>query len=325
MRDLEFQIVLRLKSSKRYVTREELGSASGADAAGLAGALEALRSQGYRIDEVPGEGLRLVWSPDLVSAAEVKSALGRSGFAGEVHWSPTLDSTNDLAAILAREGAAEGTLVVADEQTRGRGRMGREWESRPGLGLWFSLVLRPDIEAPRSCLISLVAALGVASCLSKDHGIGAAVKWPNDVLAGRRKICGILTEGEFVGDKVRFVILGVGINVLHSERDFAPGLRRQATSIRMETGRPARRVDVLAGALRGIEDKYRALLAAGFGDLRRELLQLSPLVGRQARVSTGRGDVEGTVVDIDDDGALVLRGEGGGQVRVLAGDVTQTG
>jgi BirA family biotin operon repressor/biotin-[acetyl-CoA-carboxylase] ligase len=332
MSDLESEIVLRLKSADRYVTREELGASSGTDTARLAGALDALRARGYRIDEVPGEGLRLVWSPDLLSATEVKAALrdpGRASdsptaFASRVHCSATLDSTNDLAAALAREGAGEGTLVVADRQARGRGRLGREWESRPGLGLWFSLVLRPDIQASRSCLISLVAALGVASRLRDDYRVNAVVKWPNDVVVGRGKICGILTESELVGDRVRFVILGVGLNVLHTRGDFSPDLRGRATSIRIETGQPERRVEALASVVRGIEGKYRAFLAEGFGDLRRELLLLSPLVGRQARISTGRGDVEGTVVDIDDDGALVLRGEGGGRTRVLAGDVTQT-
>ncbi|MFZ1947250.1 MAG: biotin--[acetyl-CoA-carboxylase] ligase [bacterium] len=328
MSDLESTIVLKLRAADRYVTREELGAASGADTARLAAALDALRSRGYRIDEVPGEGCRLVWSPDLVGTAEIEAALRGQGrgseFGCQVHCSATLDSTNDLAAVLARDGAAEGTLVVADRQARGRGRLGRGWESRPGLGLWFSLILRPDIQASRSCLISLVAALGIALRLREDYGINAVVKWPNDVLVGGGKICGILTESEFVGDRVRFVVLGVGLNVLHTRSDFSPDLRGRATSMRMATGRPERRAEALASVLRGIEEKYRAFLAAGFGDLRRELLLLSPLVGRQARVSTGRGDLEGTVVDIDDDGALVLRGEGGGRTRVLAGDVTQT-
>jgi BirA family biotin operon repressor/biotin-[acetyl-CoA-carboxylase] ligase len=231
-------------------------------------------------------------------------------------------STNDIAFSLARAGLPEGTLVIAEEQTRGKGRLGRGWHSPPGLGLWFSLVLRPGISPHDSSTISLAVALAVAGVLRDAYGVDARIKWPNDVLVGPRKICGILTEAEFREDCVEFVIVGAGINVLHSERDFPEELRAIATSVAMESTVEATRVEVISRVLSSVEARYGQLCRDGFGGIRQDLLPLSSLLGKMTRVMTGSGTVEGVAADIDETGALVLRTENGFTEKVVAGDAT---
>lgn len=323
--DPEAEILRRLKSSRRYVTADELAEASGKSRRTLSGLMEGLRSRGYRIDEVPGEGFRLVTSPDLLTVAEIRAELGSSLLGSRIHAHPSVSSTNDEAFDLAKAGAAEGTLVIADAQTGGRGRLGRKWDSPGGMGLWFSLVLRPDVEVRKSCLISLVGALGVASALRDVYGIGAAVKWPNDVVVGPRKICGILAESELRGGRTSFIVMGVGVNVLQGREEFGPDLGKTATSVRLETGREVRRARVLADLLLALEDKYLQYRAEGFGEARKQLLALSPLIGKSARVRTGRKEVEGTALDIDENGALILRTDSGHLLTIVAGDVVRTG
>lgn len=325
MNDPETEIVLRLKSSPRYVTADELAEASGESRGRVLVLVEGLRSRGYRIDEVPGEGFRLVTSPDVLTAAEIRSVLKGRLLGSSIHVYASVDSTNDVAWDLARDGAAEGTLVVADVQTGGRGRLGRKWDSPGGVGLWFSLVLRPDIEARRSCLIPLIGALGVAYALRGAYGIQAAVKWPNDVVVGPRKICGILAESELRAGRTGFIVMGVGVNVLQGRDDFGPDLGCTATSVRLETGREVRRAEALAEVLLAVEERYLRFRAEGFGQLRKQLLVLSPLIGKCTKVRTGRREVEGTALDIDENGALILRTDSGHLLTIVAGDVALTG
>lgn len=323
--DAESEIVRRLKSSRRYVTAEELAEASGRPRRALPGLMAGLRSRGYRIDEVPGEGFRLVTSPDALTAAEITSELAGGLLGRRVHAFASLASTNDEAFDLARDGAPEGTLVVADAQTGGRGRLGRRWDSPAGMGLWFSLVLRPDLEPRKSCLVSLVGALGVALALRDVYGIEAAVKWPNDVVVGPRKICGILAESGLRALRTAFIVMGVGLNVLQGREDFGPDVGKTATSLRLETGKAARRARVLADLLGALEERYLEFRAGGFGEARKQLLALSPLIGKSTRIRTGRREVEGTALDIDENGAALLRTDSGHLLAVVAGDVVRAG
>lgn len=241
-------------------------------------------------------------------------------FGVNVHVFGTLASTNDTAVALGRDAAPEGTLVVADRQTQGKGRLGRRWDSRPGLGLWFSVILRPAMNARHASALSMVGALGVASALRGDYNLPAEVKWPNDVMVGQRKICGVLSEGVITGDAVDFAVLGVGLNVLHGEADFPEDLRGKATSVRLETGKAVARLEALASVAAALESRYLLFKARGFAGVRPALLEVSALVGKPVVVTSGSVRVEGTAAGIDDEGALVLRTAGGDR-RVWAGEV----
>lgn len=320
MPDPEVEIILRLKSSERYLTKEELARACGVAEAEVDAAVRDLVGRGYRIDRIPGEGYRFVGGPRVLDGSDIRAALRTSLLGKDIVTFGRVGSTNDVASALAAGGAVEGTVVVAEEQSRGRGRLGRSWHSPPGCGLWLSIVLRPPLAPDESTTVSLAGALGVASALERHYGIQARLKWPNDVLVGRRKICGILTEGEFAGTSVSFIILGMGINVLNRESDFPPEIRSIATSIRLETGRAVSRGEVLSAVLEGIEAEYLKLCRDGFESIRESILAHSLLLGKLVRVTTGRGMVEGVAHDIDDAGALIVRKENGILERVIAGD-----
>jgi BirA family biotin operon repressor/biotin-[acetyl-CoA-carboxylase] ligase len=212
---------------------------------------------------------------------------------------------------------------VAEEQTKGRGRIGRSWYSPPELGLWFSVILRPSFAASDSTTISLAGALGIAGALEGPYGVRTRIKWPNDIMVAGRKICGILTEGEFSGDRINFVVLGVGLNVLGQREDFPPELRDLATSLEMASDREIKRTEVLSAVLYEIERRYVTLSESGFEGLRREILSHSMLVGSVVKVMTGSGVLEGVAADIDEKGALMVRKENGTLERVIAGDVVR--
>ena len=319
--DLQADIILRLKSSQRYFTREELAGACGVKPMDITTAVRELIDRGYRIDEIPGEGYRFVDTPGLIDGADIRSALNTKVLGTEVFTFKRVTSTNDVAATLARGGAHEGTLVVAEEQSRGRGRLGRSWFSPAGSGLWFSIVLRPVMKAENSSTIPLVVALGIADGLEQRYGVKAGLKWPNDVLVAGRKICGILTEAEFVNQRVSFVVAGIGLNVLTEQGDFPPELTGIATSLKIESDQEISRTGVLACVMEAIEDKYVKLCDRGFSALKKELLRRSLTIGKMTRVMTAKGIVEGVAADFDESGALVLRRDNGSSERIVAGDV----
>ncbi len=241
----------------------------------------------------------------------------------EVHCFEVLDSTNTTAREMAGAGAADGTAVIADAQRRGRGRLGRAWISPARKNLYLSVVLRNEVPLERLAQVSLLA--GVATCATmREWAPQAAIKWPNDVLLGAHKAAGILSELDASG-AAPVVILGIGVNLNSEQGDFPEELRDKATSLMLVTGTAidrARFVGRLFGALEEQLDRWRR---DGFPPIAAAWRQLTPLIGRRIHVQEPGADVEGTVVDLDDDGALRLRLDNGAEHRVVAGDVTVIG
>jgi BirA family biotin operon repressor/biotin-[acetyl-CoA-carboxylase] ligase len=319
--DSEVRLVLKLKSSPGFVDPGELARSAGLRPEEMGPLLADLRERGYGIEVHADRGYRLRGTPDTLDDTDLRTALRTRWLGRELLVFGRVTSTNDIAVNMARSGVPEGTAIVAEEQTRGRGRLGRSWYSPPGEGLWLSMILRPDIENRQSGTVSLVVALGIARALRDTYGIDAALKWPNDILVDGRKICGILTEAEFAGENIEFVVVGMGMNVLSKASDFPAGLRHLATSVLIETFLAHPRSRVLADVLKSVEEAYEELSARGFGALRSDLMNHSMMMGKMVRVMTATGAVEGMASEIDDSGALVLRMENGRMERVLAGDV----
>lgn len=240
--------------------------------------------------------------------------LGRS-----LRYFATLDSTNTTARELAASDAADGTVVIADAQRRGRGRLGRAWESPPGSNLYLSAVLRCDLPIDRLSQISLLA--GVAVCETVREWCPADIKWPNDVLAGGRKVAGILAELEGAGAR-RAVILGIGVNLNTALEDFPPELRDKAGSLRLASGGEVDRPSFAGRLLNNLEVRYEQWRRDGFAPIAAAWRGLAPLSGRHIRVQEPGAIVEGTVIDIADDGALRMQLADGREHRVVAGDVT---
>ena len=261
--------------------------------------------------------LFLMWIDELRNLRKEK-LIGR-----EVLFFSEIDSTNREARDRAEKEAIEGTVVIADSQSRGKGRLGRSWESPSGANLYLSIILRPRISLPAAAQITLLAGIAAARALSGVSGLECRIKWPNDIFLRGRKLAGILTEMEGKGAKVRFIILGIGVNVNWRREDFPVGLRETATSLCAETGKEISRVAVAAGFLHEMEREYSSFLREGFSArLREEWSRLSWVLGKRVTLSLPEGTISGQALGLDPEGALlVLDGEGKTH-RFIAGEVS---
>jgi BirA family biotin operon repressor/biotin-[acetyl-CoA-carboxylase] ligase len=257
-----------------------------------------------------------------VKLEAIRSSLTTRWLGRSLHYFAELDSTNTTVREMGAGGAADGTVVIADAQRKGRGRLGRKWESPPATNLYLSALLRCDLPVDRLAQISLLA--GVAAAETVREWCAAEIKWPNDVLAGGRKVAGILAEMDGSGGQ-RVVILGIGVNLNTTLEDFPPELRDKAGSLRMATGGEIDRARFAARLLNNLEVRYEQWRRDGFAPIAAVWRDLAPMIGRFIRVQEPGAVVEGTVVDIDDDGALRLRLVDGSSHRVVAGDVTVIG
>lgn len=235
-----------------------------------------------------------------------------------------LDSTNIRAKLEAENGAAEGTLVVADMQTAGRGRRGRSWNSPAGVNVYFTLILKPVYEPDQAAMITLVIALAVAEGISLTCGLEAGIKWPNDVVVNGRKVCGILTEMSVEHGKIRYVVAGVGVNV--GRQEFPPEIAATASNLEAECGRPMSRVTLVANILTAFEKYYdgfcRELSLSGIREKYNGRLVNRD---REVRVLDPNGEFQGIARGINESGELLVEREDGSITAVYAGEVSVRG
>jgi BirA family biotin operon repressor/biotin-[acetyl-CoA-carboxylase] ligase len=269
----------------------------------------------------PGAGA----ASDALTPAALQRHLRSAVFGHRIFYYPIIDSTNERALELAAAEEPEGSLVLAEEQTAGRGRRERSWSSAPYVGIYASLILRPAIAAPRAPLLTFMAAVAVADALNEVTGLRARIKWPNDVLVGNRKIAGVLGEMRGSHPEVRELVVGMGINVNQTETDFPAGLASIATSVRIERGAPQDRAILLASVLEGFERRYARLLRDGPATLLREWDALSSMPpGTPIAVGGPAGRLDGEFAGIDEDGSLVVRARDGALHRLPFGEILDT-
>lgn len=280
-----------------------------------------LRRWGFKIQSERGKGYRLVESPDLILPAEVKKNLKTKIFGKKIYSYRKVGSTNVLGFRLAETDAEEGTLIVADEQTKGKGRMGRSWYSPPRLGMWMSLILRPDIPPFKAPGLSICAGLALALAIKEITGLEAKIKWPNDCIISEKKVGGILLELSAELDRINFVIVGIGVNINHSPKDFPKSLAQTATSIQIELGKEISRLALLTSFLEKFERVYLDFKKNGLSPQKETIRSFSSLLGKKVAVKFGKEKIEGIAKDIDDNGSLVIKTQNEERV-VTAGEVT---
>ncbi len=283
-----------------------------------------LRAEGYEIESSPRKGYLLHRVPDRLFPREVRSGLGTTIFGkGEIVHLPETDSTNSRAKELAGRGIPEGTIVLAEKQTLGRGRRGRSWFSPAGGGgLYLSLVLRPEVSPAEAPKLTLVTAVAVCDALVPYLPSRPAVKWPNDILAGDRKIAGILTEISTEPDAIDFIVVGLGLNVNIPARQFPKEIRGSATSILVETGTKHSRAVLLRSFLEHFERVYALFLEGRFPLILDRWKASAGATGRHVRVDRIGRALSGEIQDVDEDGFLLLRDKAGYLHRIVSGDVT---
>ena len=312
-------ILFALKRSGGYISGEELSRQLNISRAGIWKHIRQLRRMGYDIVAVPHIGYRLVSAPDKLLPFEVCFELGTRFIGRKVFYYEALDSTMDVAFRLAMDGEPEGCVVCADSQLKGRGRMGRRWASPKGSGVYLSVILRPSLHPSDASRLTLLAAVAVCDAVKEVCGFCPSIKWPNDLLVGSRKLAGILTELNAEADRIRFVIIGIGVNV-NTPLSFLP---KHSTSLRHETGREVARVNFLQELLRQMERWYGILRKDGFYPIAEAWKQRSSTLGRRVRIVDVSGVVEGVAVNLDECGGLLVRSDSGVLVKKMSGDVVQ--
>ncbi len=275
---------------------------------------------GYPLRFHPDGGISLGPSPDIWCAEEILGRCHGVASPGPA-WDPVLlretGSTNDVAREQARRGAREGLVVAASRQTRGRGRLGRSWESAQEGGLYASLLLRPNVAAIEAGQLGLLSSVAAADAVESTAGLRPQVKWPNDLLLEGRKLGGLLIETETQGGRIAFAVVGVGLNVRQRAEDFSPAVRDLATSLYLATGRLYRRADLLVAFLAAMAGRLRQ----PSGEVREAWAASSLTLGRQVTLQTARGPLRGQAMGLDESGALLLRTASGEIEAVSAGDM----
>jgi len=317
------KILSALRASPDGVSGEGLADQLDISRAAVWARIEELRRLGYDIEAGPHFGYRLVSVPDVLHADDLLARLHRTKIIGrDIRVFEQTTSTNDVIEKLARDGVKEGVVVFAESQTKGRGRLGRKWMSPAYKGLWFSILLRPDLRPQETTQLTVAAATALRRALQAETGLNPEIKWPNDVWINGKKVAGVLTELSAELDRVNHVILGIGVDVNLGTGEFPADLRKQATSLKIEAGRAFSRADLAAAILRELDNDYLRVCAGQFTKVADEWEARCQTIGRDVTIQIGNRRVQGRAESLGESGELLLRTEHGHLERISGGDVT---
>jgi BirA family biotin operon repressor/biotin-[acetyl-CoA-carboxylase] ligase len=318
------QILLALRrAGSGFVSGAELSQRLGVTRAAIWARVEELRRVGYDISASPHQGYQLLEVPDVLCADDLLGLVAGNRVVGrDIRVFEQTNSTNDIVEKLARDGVKDGVVVFAESQTRGRGRLGRSWHSPARRGLWFSVLLRPDLRPQAATQLTVAAAVGLVRAIREQSGLAPEIKWPNDILVHGRKVAGVLTELAAELDHIKHLTLGIGVDVNLTASDFPSELRKHATSLKIECGRHLNRIELAAAILRELDRAYARIRASQFEFVADEWQEHCATLGRRVTIHAGPRVLQGNAESLDDDGALLLRTEHGRLERVIGGDVT---
>lgn len=303
-----------------FVSGEHISKILGVSRTAVWKQISSLRDLGYQIEAAPSRGYRLLQSPDVMLAEELRHGLSVQVVGREIQTLAETDSTNARASALGDAGAPEGMVVIADRQTAGKGRLGRSWVSPEGVNLYLSVLLRPQILPMDASQLTFLSAVAVCRSIAAVSGLQPTVKWPNDVLLSGRKAAGLLNEMSSETDRVNYVILGIGVNLNMQAEQFPSQLRYPATSLAIETGRRISRVEFTRTLLAQIDALYELYKSHGPCPVLAEWEEYCDLTGKPIEVDCQSRLIRGVMSGLDTDGALLVK-TADGLERVLAGDV----
>lgn len=321
---MKSKILKELKNADDYVSGQQLCESLGVSRTAIWKHIKALRAEGYEIDSVTNKGYKLVMEPDLLTKEEVSSCLHTKWLGKELHCYDIMDSTNLEIRRLAEAGSEHGAVAITEEQTMGKGRRGRSWLGEAGCGIWMSFLLKPEIEAQNSSMLTLVTALAVNQAICDTTGIHAQIKWPNDIIVNGKKICGILTEMSLHMDEINYIVVGIGINV--NMDHFPEDLSDKATSLLIEGGKKIKRAPLVAKVLECFERYYEIFLKTeDLSMLQDEYNQLLLHTNQKIRVVRGSKEEIFLSRGIDRRGELLVEDEEGNISEVSSGEVSVRG
>ena len=283
--------------------------------------IEELRKEGFELEAVRRKGYRIVKVPEKITANEVRLGLMTKRLGQNIHYEESVDSTQKIALQLSLDGVPEGTVVIAEEQTSGRGRMARTWFSPKYTGVWMSVVLRPNLLPQKAPQLTLVTAVAVVQAIEEIASLKPQIKWPNDILINGKKITGILTELQAESDRINSVIIGIGMNVNQELEGYPEELRTIATSLRIETGKVINRAELIKLVLAKLEYLYDLYLTEGFYPIKQLWESYAVSIGKMITARMLQGDLYGKALGITDDGALMMEDETGKVHLVYSADI----
>lgn len=321
---MKTEILSLLRERKNYVSGQELCNHFGVSRTAVWKVMNQLKDEGYEIEAVKNKGYKLLNQPDILSVNEIAGRLNTKWAGRQLYCLEETGSTNTDAKRLIEEGASDGTLVVADKQNGGKGRRGRSWSSPKGTSIYMSIALKPSYNPDKASMVTLIMALAVAKGIREQTGLAAFIKWPNDVVVNKKKVCGILTEMNAEPDYIHSVVIGTGINV--NEQEFPEEIKETATSLFLEKGEKITRAQLVVSVMEYFEQDYEKFLEReDLSGLLEEYNELLVNRGRKVKVLDPKQEWEGTAGGINEKGELLVENEKGQLVKVYAGEVSVRG
>ncbi len=318
------QILKKLKEQARYISGEDISKTLNVSRTAVWKHINELRKDGYVIESSSKKGYRFVQAPDILDRREINIPQGQL-IGGNIQHFAEIDSTNNYAKKIASEGCAHGTVVVADRQTMGRGRIGRQWQSDSADGLWFSIVVRPELEPENIQVITLATSVAVVEAIKETQGIICGIKWPNDIILDGRKLGGILTELSAEPGHVNYVVVGIGINVNQDLEHFDYEIRQKAVSLKMYDNKPVQRSKLLGSILTSFEKLYKSVLLGKNKDIIDKWTEYSVTIGKEVKVAYRNVEYIGTAQSIAADGRLIVKCKDGVTREISAGEIQVRG
>ncbi|WP_428912622.1 biotin--[acetyl-CoA-carboxylase] ligase [Niallia sp. Krafla_26] len=307
------------KSSEEFLSGQYLAELIGCSRTAVWKHMEDLRNEGFELEAVRRKGYRIVKVPDKISENEIRLGLKTKRLGQHIHYKESVDSTQKKALQLSLEGAPDGTIVIAEEQTLGRGRMNREWYSAKYTGVWMSILLRPNLLPQKAPQLTLITAVAVAQAIEELTPLLPEIKWPNDLLINGKKVTGILTELQAESDQINSVIIGIGMNV--NQESFPPDLQSIATSLHIEGGVKVNRAKLIQAVLTRLENLYDLYVQEGFYPIKLLWEGYAVSIGKNITARTLKETFHGKALGITDDGVLMLEDNSGKIHYIYSADI----
>ncbi|MEH7176657.1 biotin--[acetyl-CoA-carboxylase] ligase [Neobacillus vireti] len=302
------------KADGAYLSGQHIAELIGCSRTAVWKHIEELRKEGFELEAVRRKGYRIVKTPEKITPDELRLGLTTKFIGKNVYHEDCVESTQKIAQRLAFEAAPEGTVIIAEEQVSGRGRMDRRWHSPKYTGIWMSLILRPNIPLPKAPQLTLITAVAIVQAIEDLTGLIPEIKWPNDILISGKKVTGILTELEAEADRINSVIIGIGINVNQTREDFPSDIEQIATSLLLEKGEKVSRADLIKGIFTNLEKLYLLYLEEGFQPIKLLWESYAISIGKKITARTLSHSIIGIAKGITDDGVLMIE-DGHGKIH----------
>ncbi|UOQ42733.1 biotin--[acetyl-CoA-carboxylase] ligase [Halobacillus salinarum] len=315
------QLINILEKQKEHISGQELSDQLNISRTAIWKHMNELKKDGYQIEAVQRKGYKIISYPDKISENTLQWGLETSWIGKELHHYDQVESTQAIAHRMAKQGKPHGTVIVADEQVKGKGRMSRPWHSPKGKGIWMSLLLRPELAPIQAPQLTLLAATVLAELISHYSELDPKIKWPNDILVNHKKISGILTEMQAEQDQIQYVVLGIGINVNQEEDEIPEEIRHKASSLKIESNKTWEVQTVIQHILRLFEQTYDQYLDSGFEHVKSIWEHYGYRIGEEVKISTMKRSWKAFLVGIEPDGALLARDDSGNEEKLYSAEI----